>query len=478
MTQGTEQSVDREGEAATATAKSWAGVPDCLLPARLAVSQAPAIRVNRLSKRYVIRTKSTGDHSLAARLQEGFCGFLPRRRRTRNSGPTEVWSLQDVSFDVQQGEVVGIVGRNGAGKSTLLKILSRIVDPTSGRAELRGRVGTLLEVGTGFHPELTGRDNIYLSGIILGLTKREIDVRFDEIVAFAGIGAYVETPVKRYSSGMFVRLAFAVGAHLEPEILIVDEVLAVGDFEFQSKCLKKMQEIGTHGRTVLFVSHDMSAVSRLCPRSILLDRGRIVIDGPTTDVLAAYLHAGHHPSGGREWRERESAPGNESVRVRAVRVRDREGAVASLIEIREAFTIELEYEVLQPGLKLAPHVGVNTDRGERLFLAYEVNQPWDGQPRKPGRYISRALVPGNLLTEGIYFVGAFCYAYETKAVNIEVPEAIVFQILDSQQPGGARGYMSGRIPGAIRPLLQWNCQVDPLTTEAGELLSEGGAGSR
>ncbi|GKS60285.1 ABC transporter [Nitrospira sp.] len=383
----------------------------------------------------------------------------------------DVWSLKDVSFQVQPGEVVGIVGRNGAGKSTLLKLLSRIIDPTAGRAVLQGRVGTLLEVGTGFHPELTGQDNIYLSGILLGMTKQEIDARFDHIVAFSGIGAYVDTPVKRYSSGMFVRLAFSVGAHLEPEILIVDEVLAVGDFEFQSKCLQAMQDIGAHGRTVLFVSHDLSAVSRLCPRSILLDSGRLLVDGPTTEVLSTYLHAGTLPPGAMEWREREIAPGNEYARVRAVRVRDRFGAIARIVEIRDAFTIELEYEVLQPGFKLAPHVGVTTERGEQLFLAYEVNQPWDGLARAAGRYTSRAVVPGNLLTEGTYFLGAFCYAYETKEVNIEVPEAVVFQVVDRQQPGGARGYMRGRIPGSIRPLLQWNCQVEPLVGPAGEVLS-------
>ncbi len=421
------------------------------------------IRVDRLSKRYRIRL---GPGGRAARAGGGDANGLSSPNSGGSSGHVDVWPIRDVSFDVRSGEVVAIIGRNGAGKSTLLKVLSRIIDPTSGRAEMHGRVGTLLEVGTGFHPELTGRDNIYLNGILLGMRKQEIDARFDEIVAFSGIGPYLDTPVKRYSSGMYVRLAFAVGAHLEPEILIVDEVLAVGDFEFQSKCLRKMQEIGDQGRTVLFVSHDMSAVSRLCPRSILLERGRLVADGATADVLSAYLHAGSHPAGAMEWKRRAEAPGNEWVRLRAVRVVDRRGAVAHLLDIREAFTVELEYEVLQPGLKLAPHFGIITNKGERLFLAYEVNQPWDGHARVAGRYTSRAVIPGNVLTEGTYFVSAFCYAYETKEVNIEAHEAVVFQIVDHLQPGGARGYVPGRIPGMIRPLLEWQCQVEPLFEES------------
>ncbi len=434
--------------------------------------QGAVISVEQLAKRYCIQVGHRGGRTLAETIRGRVRDLFSGAGSSQGRQEEEVWPLKGVSFTVRRGEVVGIIGRNGAGKSTLLKILSRIIDPTSGRAELHGRVGTLLEVGTGFHPELTGRDNIYLSGILLGMRRQEIDARFDEIVEFSGIGPYLDTPVKRYSSGMYVRLAFAVGAHLEPEILIVDEVLAVGDFEFQSKCLRKMQEVSDQGRTVLFVSHDMSAVSRLCPRSILLEQGQILADGPTTDVLGAYLHAGSHPAGAVEWRARAAAPGNDYVRLRAVRVRDRDGTVVGIIEIREPFTIELEYEVLRPGLKLAPHIGVITDRGERLFLAYEVNQPWDGQPRAVGRYTSRALIPGNLLTEGKYYIGAYCYAYETKNVNIELDELLVFQIIDTLQPGGARGYMPGRIPGSIRPLLQWNCQVDPLNTAPDEALSE------
>ncbi|GKS58413.1 ABC transporter [Nitrospira sp.] len=404
--------------------------------------------------------------TLAERFSIGLSRRIERLSGRRSYGDElEVWPVRDVSFNLQAGEIVGIIGRNGAGKSTLLKILSRIIDPTEGRAELHGRVGTLLEVGTGFHPELSGRDNVFLNGILLGMSRQEIQVQFDEIVAFSGIGPYLDTPVKRYSSGMYVRLAFAVGAHLSPEILIVDEVLAVGDFEFQHRCLNKMREIGDCGRTVLFVSHDMAAVTRLCPRSILLEKGRLVADGPTTEVVEHYFHSGVHPPGSVEWHERATAPGNEYVRLRAVRVRDQFGKVAPVVEIRESFTIELEYEVLQSGLILAPHFGLSSGRDEQLFLAYEVNQPWDGQPRPVGRYVSRAIIPGNLLSDGTYFVGAFCRTCGSREVDIELYETMVFQIVDTMQPGGARGYVQGRIPGSIRPLLEWTTEREPLFIE-------------
>src|ERR1700730_1758777 len=214
--------------------------------------------------------------------------------RIRHNGKRDdtIWALRDVNFEVLPGEVMGIIGSNGAGKSTLLKVLSRIIEPTSGRAELYGRVASLLEVGTGFHPDLSGRENVYLNGAILGMKRREIDERFDEIVAFAEVEQFIDTAVKHYSSGMYLRLAFAVAAHLEPELLLVDEVLAVGDAHFQKKCLAKMEDVGHQGRTVLFVSHNMPAVTRLCPRTILLDAGKVLKDGPSHDVVTAYLRAG------------------------------------------------------------------------------------------------------------------------------------------------------------------------------------------
>ncbi|MEQ1628701.1 MAG: ABC transporter ATP-binding protein, partial [Nitrospira sp.] len=280
------------------------------------------IRAEHLSKMYMISvTKGAPDSSLSECVNEGAKKLFTLRSSlsTKRLVKEELWPVKDVSFEIRAGEVVGIIGRNGAGKSTLLKVLSRITEPTSGRAEIFGRVGTLLEVGTGFHPELTGRENIYLSGIILGMKKTEIDQKFDEIVEFAGIAKFIDTPVKRYSSGMYVRLAFAVGAHLEPEILIVDEVLAVGDSQFQKKCLDKMKDIGAHGRTVLFVSHNMQAVMRLCDRVIMLDKGRVLHDGPAHEVVKTYLNAGFGASPAREWTDPSSAPGGEVARLRAAR---------------------------------------------------------------------------------------------------------------------------------------------------------------
>jgi lipopolysaccharide transport system ATP-binding protein len=250
---------------------------------------------------------------------------------------------------------VGVIGRNGAGNSTLLKILSRITHPTEGRAMIQGRVSSLLEVGTGFHPELTGRENIYLNGAILGMKRAEINRKFDEIVAFAEIEKFIDTPVKHYSSGMYVRLAFAVAAHLEPDILLVDEVLAVGDASFQKKCLNKMQSAGEGGRTVLFVSHNMSAITRLCNRAILLDEGRIVQDGSTHDAVSTYLQSGVGTTAAREWPDISRAPGNEVARLRAVRVRTEDGAVSEAVDIRRSVGIEIEYEVLESGHVLVPN---------------------------------------------------------------------------------------------------------------------------
>ena len=422
---------------------------------KLGSKSSLAIRAEQLSKQYMITLGSRDNLKLSEKLGDLLAGW--RRRAAAGRTKEEAfWSLQDVSFEIKAGEAVGIMGKNGAGKTTLLKILSRITEPTSGRAEIYGRVGTLLEVGTGFHPDLSGRDNVYLNGIILGMKKDEIDARFDEIVAFSGIEKYIDTPVKRYSSGMYVRLAFSVAAHLDFEVLIVDEVLAVGDGAFQKRCLGKMNEVGKQGKTVLLVSHDLPSITRLCPRAMLLNQGRLVMDGPTGSVINAYLQGDNRPSCAREWPDREKAPGNDAVRLRAVRVRNDHMTVTGVIDIGTSFSVELEYEVLKPGLILAPHFGLVTEQGDLLFLAYEASATWQDRPRKVGKYVSRGVVPHDLLTEGTYYVSAFCRTLGSQEVDIEANEVLVLQAIESQKVPSARGNIHGYIPGFIRPLLEWS----------------------
>ena len=310
-----------------------------------------AIKVDHLSKEYHIAGAQMKYTTLRDMIVRNIMAPVRRTRsllRGHASGAAELnesfWALDDISFEVRQGEVVGIIGRNGAGKSTLLKILSRITEPTKGYADIYGRVGSLLEVGTGFHPELTGRENVYLNGAILGMPRAEIDRKFDEIVAFSEIEKFIDTPVKHYSSGMSVRLAFAVAAHLEPEILIIDEVLAVGDLAFQQKSLGKMDDVAKSGRTVLFVSHTMSTVQALCTRAILLQNGQVTHDGPTDEVVQEYLGAMRSKSGQNLIEDNESRSGSGEVRFTRARVLNEAGDVAQALVAGKPAYIELDYE--------------------------------------------------------------------------------------------------------------------------------------
>lgn len=367
-----------------------------------------------------------------------------------------IWALQDVSFEISHGEVVGIIGRNGAGKSTLLKILARITEPTTGFAEVHGRIGSLLEVGTGFHPELTGRENIYLNGAILGMRKAEIKRKFDEIVDFAEVEKFVDTPVKHYSSGMYLRLAFAVAAYLEPDIMIVDEVLAVGDVNFQRKCLNKMQDVGQQGRTVLLVSHNMSAITRLCRRAILINQGRIIKDGSSNDVVNAYLGSGLATTAVREWPDVATAPCGKVACLRAVRVRTEVGQIADTVDIRRPVTIEMEYDVLEPGHVLMPYFQFHTPEGVIAFEAIDLDPTWRGRPRPSGRWVSVASIPGNLLSEGILSVSPGLLTIDPVLKQFYAREAVAFQVVDHQEGDSARGDWTGSFEGFVRPLLQWN----------------------
>jgi lipopolysaccharide transport system ATP-binding protein len=367
---------------------------------------------------------------------------------------------------VQRGEVVGVIGRNGAGKSTLLKVLSQITEPTEGWVDVWGRVGSLLEVGTGFHPELTGRENIYLSGAILGMKRHEIIRKFDEMVAFAEVEKFVDTPVKHFSSGMYLRLAFAVAAHLEPEILLVDEVLAVGDARFQRKCLEKMQEVGKQGRTVLFVSHSMPSITRLCPRAIMLSEGHIVKDGPSAEVVAFYLHSGLGTTAAREWTDPRLAPGDDTVRLRAVRVLSKDKALTDTIDIRDPVGIQLEYDLVKPGFVLLPHFTVHTTQGLFAFVGNDQDPAWRSRPRPIGRYVSTGWIPWNLLSEGIMLIGAAMRSLEPGMLHFYERDAVSFQVVDCPNGNTARGDYPGGIPGAVRPLLQWTTEFDPRAVDA------------
>ena len=363
-----------------------------------------------------------------------------------------LWALDDVSFKLQQGEALGIIGRNGAGKSTLLKIMSRVTAPTSGVVKVKGRIASLLEVGTGFHPELTGRENIFLNGAILGMSRAEVDRKFDEIVDFSGVEKFIDTPVKRYSSGMYVRLAFAVAAHLEPEILVVDEVLAVGDAEFQRKCLGKMSDVANAGRTVLFVSHNMPAILRLCSTAIMLERGCLVKQSTAEEVTNYYLNSNENAEGTVSWTG-EDAPGTDEIKLTGIRLVDREGKSKSLVEVNAPSYLEIEYDVRQPGLKFRVAAGFNTQG----VVAFTTNEPYETQHDRAGRYISRVEIPANLLAEGEYLISVSIFASKGLKIRyVRAKNVFTFQVVDYIAGDSARGDFIQNVAGVLRPALAWD----------------------
>ncbi|MFN8435245.1 MAG: ABC transporter ATP-binding protein [Anaerolineales bacterium] len=362
-----------------------------------------------------------------------------------------LWALKGVSFDVEEGQALGVIGRNGAGKSTLLKILSKVTAPTSGLIKVQGRIASLLEVGTGFHPELTGRENIYLNGAILGMTRGEIAKKFDEIVSFAEVEKFVDTPVKRYSSGMYVRLAFAVAAHLDPEIMVVDEVLAVGDAAFQRRCLGKMSENASQGRTILFVSHNMAAINRLCTRAVLLDKGQLVADGAATEITAKYLSVAGGESSNRVW-DLENAPGTDDLRLLSVQLIGEDGNLVSVVDVHEKLVLRIEYQVNTPGLKFRCTFGFNT-QGIYAFAAME---PSEEVRLQRGRYFSSITVPPHLLAEGEYIISVSIFASSGAKIHyVSLRDAIAFQVYDSMTGPSARGDYAQNFAGVVRPLFQW-----------------------
>jgi lipopolysaccharide transport system ATP-binding protein len=420
-----------------------------------------AIRVVDLGKEYRIGARQNGGAfghrpMLHERLSEA-AKRLVRAPFSRNREKSEIfWALQDVSFEVKQGEAVGIIGHNGAGKSTLLKVLSRITEPTLGYVDIYGRLSSLLEVGTGFHPELTGRENIYLNAAILGMTGAHIARRFDEIVAFAEVERFIDTPAKNYSTGMYLRLAFSVAAHLEPEILLVDEVLAVGDASFQKKCLGKMEDVAKAGRTVLFVSHNMAAVERLCQKVIWLQNGRIHTMGESGEVVSQYLRTTLQTVTEQTWEDPNTAPGNDKVRLRRVCVRPVEGVATASINIRTPYVIEFDYWNLVPEARLDLSFHLYNEQGIMVFNHNTyLEASWHGRPRPEGLFRSTWFIPGDLMNDGEYKVSLVVTSDQALAIY-KHSDLLAFTVLDAQE---MRNAWHGRWPGAVRPNLKWRTEL-------------------
>lgn len=408
------------------------------------------INVENVSKLYYLG--GTAHNSL----RDALMSFVKNPKRNRKR---ELWALKDVNFEVNEGETLGIIGHNGAGKSTLLKILSRITKPTTGTIEIRGRVGSLLEVGTGFHNELSGRENIYLNGAILGMKRVEIEKKFDEIVAFSEVENFLDTPVKHYSSGMYMRLAFSVAAHLDPEVLIVDEVLAVGDMAFQKKCLSKMREVGESGRTVLFVSHDMASITRICSRAIALSHGEIVSEGTSADVVREYLSSTWGMRNERDFTNDAKQPQDEFVRLKKVRLTDENGATCGSFDIRKKIGIEATYEVLQPGQILLPNIQVYNQERVHVFTIQDVSGEWGRRPKETGDYVSTGWIPGNLMAEGSFIVNFAIVTYVPyQRVHFNALDVVSFDIFDLMTGDSARGDFTGKMDGVVRPLVQFDTE--------------------
>jgi len=421
-----------------------------------------AISVENVSKKFRLGTFGE-HHRLTEAISDGFKALLSGNFKTLTGDTREFWALENISFQVLKGEVVGIIGHNGAGKSTLLKILSRIVTPTKGRIGVRGRIGSLLEVGTGFHPELTGRENIYLNGAILGMKRSEIRDRFDQIVEFAEVGQFLDTPVKRYSNGMIVRLGFSVAAHMEPDVLIIDEVLSVGDQSFQDRCMGKATELGNQGRAILVVSHNLAAISNICCRALLMDHGSVVLDGPPKQVIEHYLKGMQVDTGKVVW-EPATAPASSQIRLHSIGVRNVHSLTSNnQVDIDQPIAIEIEYEVLCEGAINTVQLHLKDENG--VFVLSSANAPsmnlaidqTYGKPLPLGFYRAECVLPANFLNDSRYVLNLFL-GPEIGKPTIQCHNVLAFRVLDT---GAMRKeYLGSWYGPAIRPRLAWStCSI-------------------
>lgn len=419
------------------------------------------VKAEGLSKSFLIGVQEGQGYSTGSLLRH----YVPLLfGNSPGAGKDILWALKDVSFEARAGEVVGIVGRNGSGKSTLLKMLSRVTEPTSGSFSIKGRVGSLLEVGTGFHPDLTGRQNVYLNGSVLGMTGNEIDKQFDAIVDFAEIGRFIDTPVRHYSSGMYMRLAFAVSAHLDCDVLLVDEVLAVGDIKFQRKCLSLMRESMSSGKTVFFVSHSSAIIMQVCSRAIWLDKGCLVADDTAHAVIEQYISEDMTSLGERMW-PRESAPRfpDGSVALRAARLRDAGGAVQSVFETKQPLCLEFEIDVDTALHPINVHAYVAHDTAGKLFVSMDnLDTPWNTTAAPVGRHVVRCKVPGSFLNEGTFTIEVVVCTNPTSRNFLAVPDALAFRVFDDMTATGVRGNWTREWPpAAVRPRLHWTHEPGP-----------------
>jgi lipopolysaccharide transport system ATP-binding protein len=422
-----------------------------------------AITVEGIGKRYRLGTAGSATDLLSDRLAQ----LMRLRRGVRAAGSEsaeDFWALRDVTFEVAQGEAVGLIGHNGAGKSTLLKLLSRITPPSEGRITLRGRMASLLEVGTGFHPELTGRENVYLNGAILGMRRREINVKFDEIVEFSGISRFIDTPVKRYSSGMYVRLAFAVAAHLDPEILLVDEVLAVGDAEFQRRCLGRMQEVAHGGRTVVFVSHNLASVRRLCERTFLVESGRLVSAGPSDEVIGQYLErtSTSQAAGRAEIPPGAQRQGDGRARLRSIELRGPDGERADQIRMGRTLGIDLHFECERPVPDASVMVCICTPDGQRIATAYSSSSDRPAVALEPGAFDASVTMALTLLP-GEYSIEVLLKNTPGYAIDW-VDRAVRFTVLNVGDEG-VEIYPWATVMGHVRPEAEWSLSSSAAAVE-------------